>query len=50
MADITEVNANIDLMQLRYFVAVVDAGSISKASRLCNIAQPALSKRIANQS
>ncbi|ODU76612.1 MAG: hypothetical protein ABT10_26225 [Novosphingobium sp. SCN 63-17] len=48
MADITEVNANIDLMQLRYFVAVVDAGSISKASRLCNIAQPALSKRIAN--
>ncbi|WP_339692065.1 LysR family transcriptional regulator [uncultured Parasphingorhabdus sp.] len=41
-------NSNIDLKQLRYFVAVIDAGSISKASRLCNIAQPALSKRIAN--
>ncbi len=36
----------IDLLQLHYFVAVVDAGSITKASRMCNIAQPALSKRI----
>lgn len=43
-----QINTNIDLLQLRYFVAVVDAGSISKASRLCNIAQPALSKRISN--
>lgn len=42
------MNANIDLMQLRFFVAVVDAGSITKASRACNIAQPALSKRISN--
>jgi len=42
------MNPNIDLMQLQYFIAVVDAGSISKASRLCNIAQPALSKRISN--
>lgn len=38
----------IDLLQLHYFVAVVDAGSITKASRICHIAQPALSKRIAS--
>lgn len=38
----------IDLLQLHYFVAVVDAGSITKASRLCHIAQPALSKRVAS--
>lgn len=43
-----KLNSNIDLQQLQYFVAVVDAGSISRAARLCNIAQPALSKRIAN--
>ena len=38
----------IDLLQLHYFVAVVDAGSITKASRICHIAQPALSKRVAS--
>lgn len=38
----------IDLLQLHYFVAVVDAGSITKASRMCHIAQPALSKRVAS--
>ncbi|MBL8549576.1 MAG: LysR family transcriptional regulator [Hyphomonadaceae bacterium] len=41
-----DLRTNIDLKQLRYFVAVVDAGSISRASKLHHIAQPALSKRI----
>lgn len=38
--------SNIDLKQLRYFVSVINAGSISKASKLLHIAQSALSKRI----
>jgi len=42
-----DFGSKIDLKQLRYFVAAVDAGSISRASQLQNIAQPALSKRIA---
>jgi DNA-binding transcriptional LysR family regulator len=42
-----DLGSKIDLKQLRYFVAAVDAGSISRASQLQNIAQPALSKRIA---
>ena len=45
---LTSPRPRIDLLQLHYFVAVVDAGSITKASRLCHIAQPALSKRIAS--
>jgi LysR family nitrogen assimilation transcriptional regulator len=35
-----------DLESLRYFVAVVQAGSISSAARSLNLAQPALTKRI----
>lgn len=34
--------------QLRYFVAVVDAGSISRAANVVHIAQPALSQQIAD--
>ncbi len=39
--------AALDIKQLHYFVGVVDAGSISKAAATLHIAQPALSKRIA---
>jgi len=37
----------MDLRQLRYFVAVVDAGSLSKAAHQVYIAQPALSQQMA---
>lgn len=37
----------MDLRQLRYFIAVVDAGSVTGASRRIHIVQPALSQRIA---
>ncbi len=33
--------------QLRYFVAVVEAGSISRAAGVVHVAQPALSQQIA---
>jgi len=36
----------MQLRHLRYFIAVVDTGSVSAASRLLRIAQPALSTRI----
>jgi len=38
----------MDLRQLRYFVAIVESGSISRASQHLNIAQPALSLHIRN--
>lgn len=38
----------MDLRQLRYFVAIVESGSISRASFQLNIAQPALSLHIRN--
>ena len=38
----------MDLRQLRYFVAIVQCGSISRASLHLNIAQPALSLHIRN--
>jgi LysR family nitrogen assimilation transcriptional regulator len=38
----------MDLRQLRYFVAIVESGSISRASQQLNIAQPALSLHIRN--
>ncbi len=38
----------MDLRQLRYFVAIVQCGSISRASLQLNIAQPALSLHIRN--
>lgn len=36
----------MDLKRLRYFCTVVEQGSISQASRLLNMAQPPLSKRL----
>lgn len=39
--------AAMELHQLRYFLAVVEAGSFSKAARLVRIAQPSLSQQIA---
>jgi len=38
----------VDLKHLRFFVTTVDAGSISYASRLLHITQPALSRQITN--
>lgn len=38
----------MDVRQLRYFVQVVESGSFLRASREIHIAQPALSKQIAN--
>ena len=37
----------MDLRQLRYFVQIVESGSLAKASRQLYIAQPALSQQIA---
>ncbi|MBP0484729.1 LysR substrate-binding domain-containing protein [Sagittula salina] len=37
----------MDIRQLRYFVRIVEMGSLSKASQVLNIAQPALSQQIA---
>ncbi|MDS9469828.1 LysR substrate-binding domain-containing protein [Paracoccus sp. MBLB3053] len=36
----------MDVKQLKYFVAIVDCGGFSQASRQLNIAQPALSQQI----
>jgi LysR family nitrogen assimilation transcriptional regulator len=38
----------MNLRQLRYFVAVVDAGSFSRAAQIAHVAQPALSLQIAD--
>lgn len=37
----------MDIRQLRYFVRIVECGSLSKASRQLHIAQPALSQQLA---
>ncbi|WP_206771925.1 LysR substrate-binding domain-containing protein [Polymorphum gilvum] len=37
----------LDTRQLRYFVQIVESGSLSKASRQLHIAQPALSQQLA---
>lgn len=37
----------MDNRQLRYFVAIVDAGSLSRASKRLHVAQPALSQQLA---
>jgi LysR family nitrogen assimilation transcriptional regulator len=36
----------VDLRQLEYFVAVVDLGGFSRASRLLGVAQPAISRQV----
>jgi LysR family nitrogen assimilation transcriptional regulator len=38
----------MDIKQLRYFLAIVDAGSISKAAEILFVAQPSLSYQIAS--
>jgi len=38
----------LDLRQLRYFVAIADAGSVSRAALVLHIAQPALSQQLAH--
>jgi len=35
---------DMDLKQLRYFIGICDAGSITGAAKLLGVAQPALSK------
>lgn len=40
-------SGKLDLRQLRYFVQIVESGSLSKASRQLFIAQPALSQQLA---
>ena len=37
----------MDLRQLKYFVQIVESGSLAKASRQLYVAQPALSQHIA---
>src|SRR4051812_1767075 len=36
----------MELRQLRYFVAIVDHGSLSRAARVLHIAQPALTQQL----
>src|SRR5690554_3278549 len=38
----------MDLRQLRYFVVIVEATSITRASQLLHVAQPALSYHVSN--
>ena len=38
----------MDLKQLRYFVGICDAGSISRAAKVLFVAQPALSNHVSN--
>ena len=38
----------MDLRRLKYFVRIVDLGSLSKAAAALYVAQPALSKHVAS--
>ena len=40
--------AQVDIRHLRYFIAIVEAGSLSQAARRLHIVQPALSQRMAD--
>jgi LysR family nitrogen assimilation transcriptional regulator len=42
----TVIASRLELRQLRYFIAVVNAGSISGASQIVHVAQPALSQQM----
>jgi DNA-binding transcriptional LysR family regulator len=39
----------MELKQLEYFVSVADAGSFTAAAVILNLAQPTLSRQIANK-
>lgn len=45
---IKKMGGYLDLRQLRYFVAIVEHGSFSKAAATLNVAQPALSLHVRN--
>ena len=36
----------MDIRQLRYFIAIVEAGSFSRAAERLHVAQPALSQHV----
>ncbi|MCA9701094.1 MAG: LysR family transcriptional regulator, partial [Myxococcales bacterium] len=36
----------MELQQIRYFLAVVDANSFTRAAERCSVSQPALTKAI----
>lgn len=40
--------AALDFRQLRYFVQIADAGSLSRAAEICRVAQPSLSLQVKN--
>jgi LysR family transcriptional regulator, nitrogen assimilation regulatory protein len=42
----SDIDPRLELRQLKYFIAVVDAGSITRASQSVHIAQPALSQQM----
>jgi LysR family nitrogen assimilation transcriptional regulator len=41
-----DADSRMDLKQLEYFVAVVDLGGFSRAARLLDVAQPAISRQV----
>nr|WP_273546375.1 LysR substrate-binding domain-containing protein [Xanthobacter sp. NFM-26] len=41
-------DSRVDLRQLRYFIAIIERGSFSKAAAALNVAQPALSLHVRN--
>lgn len=43
---LSKARVNMDVRQLKYFVAIVDASSISKAAQALYVAQPSLSQQI----
>lgn len=43
----TEAKTRLELRQLKYFVGIVEAGSVSRAASSLHVAQPALSAQIA---